>query len=99
MIEICEEEDKDKIYDVRYIKKRLKNRYGNFIWLSEDVGKKSLIYFKIMAEYIIRENEKGKRGCAQELIHKAKSRILKATSNLIKAEIWEKFTQMNTIQV
>ena len=37
MIEICEEEDKDKFYDAHYIRKLLKNRYRDFIWISEDV--------------------------------------------------------------
>ena len=66
MIEICKEGDKDKVYNARYIKKLLKNRCGDFIWFSEDVGKESLIYFKNMAEYIIRESEREKEGCAQE---------------------------------
>ena len=38
----------------------------------------SPIYFKNMAEYIIRESEREK-GCAQELIDETKNRILKAT--------------------
>ena len=54
MIDICKEEDKDKVYDALYIKKLFKNRQGDFIWFSEGVGKKRLIYFKNMAEYIIR---------------------------------------------
>ena len=89
MIEICKEEDKDKVYDAQYIKKLLENRYGDFIWFSEEVGKESLIYFKNMAEYIIRENEREKEGCAQESIDETKNRILKAAGNLIKAEIRE----------
>ena len=60
MIEICKEEDKDKIYDARYIKQLLKSRYGDFIWFSEEVGKESLIYFKNMAEYIIKESKREK---------------------------------------
>ena len=78
MIEICEKEDRDKDYDARYIKKLLKNCYGDFILFSEDVGIENLIYFKNMAEYIIRESEREK-GCAQELIDETKNRILKAT--------------------
>ena len=66
-----------------------KIRYGDFIWFSEDVGKESLIYFKNMAEYIIREREREKEGCAQESIDETKKRILKAAGNLIKAEIRE----------
>ena len=88
MIEICKEEDKGKVDDARYIKKLLKNWYGGFIWFREDVGKESLIYFKSMAEYIIRESEREKR-CTQESIDETKNRILKAAGNLIKAEIWE----------
>ena len=42
-----------------------------------------------MAEYIIRENEREKEGCAQESIDETKNRILKAAGNLIKAEIRE----------
>ena len=61
MIEICEKEDRDKDYDARYIKKLLKNCYGDFILFSEDVGIENLIYFKNMAEYIIRESEWEKR--------------------------------------
>ena len=38
------------------------------MWFSEDVGKESLIYFKIMAEYIIRESEREQEGYAQESI-------------------------------
>ena len=89
MIEMCKEEDKDKVYDARYIKKLLENRYGDFIWFSEEVGKESLIYFKNMAEYIIRESEREKEGCAQESIDETKNRILKAAGNLIKTEILE----------
>ena len=66
-----------------------KIRYGDFIWFSEDVGKESLTYFKIMAEYIIRESEREKEGYAQESIDEIKNRILKAAGNLIKAEIRE----------
>ena len=62
MIEICKEEDKDKVYDARYIKKLLKNSQDDFIQFREEVGKKSLIYFENMAEYIIRESEREK-GC------------------------------------
>ena len=61
MIEICEKEDRDKDYDARYIKKLLKNCYGDFILFSEDVGIENLIYFKNIAEYIIRESEREKR--------------------------------------
>ena len=68
MIEICKEEDKDKVYDARYIKKLLKNRYCDFILFSEEVGKESLIYFKNMAEYIIRESKREKEVYAQESI-------------------------------
>ena len=68
MIEICKEEDKDKVYDARYIKKLLKSRYCDFIWFSEEVGKESLIYFKNMAEYIIRESKREKEVYAQESI-------------------------------
>ena len=42
-----------------------------------------------MAEYIIRESEREKEGCAQESIDETKNRILKAAGNLIKAEIRE----------
>ena len=52
--------------------------------------KRALIYFKNMAEYIIRESEREKEGCVQELIDETKSRILKAAGNLIKAKIREK---------
>ena len=45
-----------------------------------------------MAKYIIRESKREKEGCAQESIDETKKGILKAASNLIKAEIWEKFT-------
>ena len=51
MIERCKEEDKDKVYDARYIKKFRKNRHDNFIWFKEEVGKESLICFKNMTEY------------------------------------------------
>ena len=50
IIEICVEEDKDKVYDAQYIKKLLKNRYGDCIWFSEDIEKETLIYFKNMAD-------------------------------------------------
>ena len=72
MIEICKEGDKDKVYNSWYIKNSLRNRCGDFIWFSEDVGKESLIYFKNMAEYIIRESEREKEGCAQESIDETK---------------------------
>ena len=72
MTEIRKEEDKDKAYHAWNIKKLLKNQYGDFICFSEDVGKESLIYFKNMAEYIIRESEREKEGCAQESIDKTK---------------------------
>ena len=42
-----------------------------------------------MAEYIARESEREKEGCAQESIDETKNRILKAAGNLIKAEIRE----------
>ena len=54
MIEICEKEGNDKVCNAWYIKKLLKNRCGDFIWFSEDVGKESFIFFKSMAENIIR---------------------------------------------
>ena len=66
-----------------------KIQYGYFIWFSEDVGKESLIYFKNMAEYIIRECKREKEGCTQESIDETKNRILKTAGNLIKAEIQE----------
>ena len=66
-----------------------KIQYGDSIWFSEDVGKKSLIYFRNMAEYINRESKREKEGCSQESIDETKNRILKAAGNLIKAEIWE----------
>ena len=64
MINICEEEDKDK----------------DFIWFCKDAGKESFIYFKnmthksrsCMAEHIIRESKKEREGCAQESIDEAK---------------------------
>ena len=31
LIEICKEEDKDKLYDTRYTKKLFKNRYEDFL--------------------------------------------------------------------
>ena len=89
VIETCEEEDKAKVYDARYVKKLLKNRYGDFIWFSENVGKESLICFKNMAEYIVRKSEREKEVYAQESIDETKNRILKAVSNLIKAKIRE----------
>ena len=54
MIEICKKEDKDKVYDARYVKKLLKNRHGDFIWFSKGIGNERLSYFKNMAENIIR---------------------------------------------
>ena len=77
MIEICEKEGNDKVYNAWYIKK-LKNRCGDFIWFSEDVGKESFIFFKSMAEHIIRESRKEEEGCAQELTGEEKNWILKA---------------------
>ena len=73
MIEICKEEDKDKVYDARYIKKLLENRYGDFIWFSEEVGKESLIYFKNMAEYIIRESKEKKKDVHKNRLMKQKT--------------------------
>ena len=67
MFEIYVEKDKYKAYDTRYIKKLLKNRYRNFIMFSQNVGKESLIYFKNMAEYIIKESEKRKKKNLQKI--------------------------------
>ena len=67
MFEIYVEKDKYKTYDARYIKKLLKNRYRDFIMFSQNVGKESLIYFKNMAEYIIKESEKRKEKNLQKI--------------------------------
>ena len=67
MFEIYVEKDKYKAYDARYIKKLLKNRYRDFIMFSENVGKESPIYFKNMAEYIIKESEKRKKKNLQKI--------------------------------
>ena len=67
MFEIYVEKDKYKAYDDRYIKKLLKNRYRDFIMFSENVGKESPIYFKNMAEYIIKESEKRKKKNLQKI--------------------------------
>ena len=89
LIEICEEEDEDKLYDTRYTKKLFKNRYEDFLWFSEDVGKNSLIYFKNVAENIIRENAKEAERYAQDSIDEAKNMIWKTASNLSLAEYRE----------
>ena len=67
MFEIYVEKDKYKAYDARYIKKLLENRYRDFIMFSENVGKESPIYFKNMAEYIIKESEKRKKKNLQKI--------------------------------
>ena len=67
MFEIYVEKDKYKAYDARYIKKLLKNWYRDFIMFSENVGKESPIYFKNMAEYIIKESEKRKKKNLQKI--------------------------------
>ena len=67
MFEIYVEKDKYKAYDARYIKKLLKNRYRDFIMFSENVGKESPMYFKNMAEYIIKESEKRKKKNLQKI--------------------------------
>ena len=62
MIDICEEEDKDK----------------DFIWLCEDVGKESFIYFKNMTH-------KSRPCMVEHIIRESKAK--KQDGDLIKAEI------------
>lgn len=75
------------VYDKRYLKKLLKDKYKSHIFFSCAVkGVDTLICFIDMANYIINKKFKEK----ENDIENESKRIIKAAANLIKAENREK---------
>ena len=70
-------------YDLRYLKKLLKDFYGSHISFSEELGKETLIYFIDMANFIINKNFRENK----QDINTESERIIKTAATLIKTEI------------
>ena len=73
------------VYDIRYIKKILKDKYGANIYFSDHRGSSTLICFQDMANFIINKRFKEKKNDIED----ESLRIIKAAATLIKAEIRE----------
>ena len=75
----------ERVYDVRYLKKMLKVHYQEHIFFTDEPDKDSIICFKNMADFIINQKYKEKKGNIKD----ETERIIAAAANLIKAEIRE----------
>ena len=81
----------ESVYDVRCLKKLLKEHYEEHIFFTDEPGIDIIICFKNMADFIINRNTKRKKGNIKD----ETERIIAAAANLIKAEIKEKNYDMN----
>lgn len=77
---------REEVYDRRYLKKLLKDKYGDHILFSGKSGLETLIYFHDMANFIINK----KFGENKDTIEDKASRIINAAANLIKSDIRNK---------
>ena len=77
---------REDVYDTRYMKTLLKDKYGGHIFFLNKVGSDTLIYFYDMANFIINQKFKERK----ESVEDESVRIIQAAANLIKAEIREK---------
>ena len=73
---------KQSVYDVRYLKKLLKEHYQEHIYYTDEPCKDSIICYKNMADFIINQKYKENQGNIKD----ETDRIMAAAANLIKAE-------------
>ena len=79
--------DDQEVYDKRYIKMLLQRHYERHITFPEETGKPSLIILQEMAKSLIKE----KYAETKTNIDNEKLQIIMIATNLVKAEIREKF--------
>ena len=83
---IMEFADGEDVYGVQYIKKLLKDRYQDHISLCCEPGRENILYFKQMAEYLIKTKYRERGNTTEE----ESQRIMSLAANLVKAKVREK---------
>ena len=76
--------ESNEAYSTNWLKKKLKYRYSDHLYFAEINGRKNVLYFKNMANYIINEKWYEKR---QINVDDEAKRIVKTATKLIREEI------------